>query len=73
MIAHLFYFKVSTCVDFPGFTILHDEDGTSCNKTMKEEDCKDGKPNREGLEQYHDSQGYSVLDACCGCGGGIKG
>ena len=66
---------MSTCIDFPGFTILEHEDGTSCNETMKAGDCKYGKPIREGLESWWrlDTQGYSVLDACCVCGGGIKG
>ena len=66
------------CTDFPGF---QDKNGRNCNETMKSGKCKDGKPLKSPFGKpgyYHDlhddanSEGFSTLDACCGCGGGIQ-
>lgn len=58
------------CTDFPGF---QDKEGRNCNNTMKSGKCKDGKPTRfSNLHNTVNSEGFSALDACCSCGGGIQ-
>ena len=41
--------------------------------TMIDGSCKDGKvaKNKNRLRNGATSQGISVIEACCGCGGGI--
>ena len=61
------------CVDIPGFT---DKYGTTCTNTAEKGNCRDGKPgkiNADNLKKDANSQGVSALDACCVCGGGLKG
>ena len=59
------------CKNLPGFK---DKWGTTCERTMEDGNCKNGKPwgiPAEELGQKDaNSDGVSVLDACCGCGGG---
>ena len=60
------------CTDFPGF---QDKEGRNCNGTMNSGSCKDGKPILDSildLQYDANSEGFSALDACCGCGGGIQ-
>ena len=54
-----------------------DKKGTTCAQTDELGKCKDGiwwkKEGREELMEDANSQGLSVLDACCACGGGNQG
>ena len=56
-----------TCTDMPNFK---DRWGTTCEQTMKFGNCKDGKPVKYSaaeLRKDANSDGISVMDACCGC------
>ena len=55
------------CTDFPNYYI----NGIHCNEVLEEGYCKDGKLIDDSLNIEANSDGYSILDACCECGGGI--
>lgn len=64
--------KQATCVDIPNFKDTHN---TNCKQTEEYGNCKDGKPDKVSESQLKldaNSDGVSVLDACCACGGGLK-
>ena len=50
-----------------------DKYSTTCEQTKKWGNCKGGKPGKISgarLQKDANSNGISVLDACCVCGGG---
>ena len=65
-------FTVS-CTDIPGFK---DKYSTTCTQTREFGNCKDRKAAKYDeieLRENANTEGLSVLDACCVCGGGNKG
>ena len=73
---YLYFIEVSTCIDFPGF---QDKERRTCYRSKYSDNlCKDGKPFSQGpyakaiFDRYANSDGFSALDACCVCGGGIQ-
>ena len=62
--------EISTdCIDIPNYK---DKYGTTCSQTVNFGNCKHGEP-LLSIQQLHDeanSDGVSVLEACCACGGG---
>ena len=61
------------CIDVQGYKDKH---GTTCKQTEEYGNCSGGKPVKVDanlLKKDSNADGVSVLDACCACGGGLRG
>ena len=62
--------KLSSCNDFPGWI---DSDGWDCAEYSRYDQCGGNKGWDDDYYpiEYANAQGYSAIDACCACGGGL--